>query len=64
MRKDLGELLRSVEELKLMNDDNAYLILSQLKNAKNLPKEKDYHTLHNVEALITQEKISVTKETA
>ena len=64
MRKDLGELLRSVEELKLMNDDNAYLILSQLKNAKNLPKEKDYHTLHNVEALITQEKISVTNGTS
>lgn len=64
MRKDLGELLRSVEELKLMDDSNAYLILSQLKNAKNLLKEKDYHTLHNVETLITQEKISVTNGTS
>lgn len=64
MRKDLGELLRSVEELKLMDDNNAYLILSQLKNAKNLLKEKDYHTLHNVETLITQEKISVTNGTS
>ena len=64
MRKDLGELLRSIEELKTMKDENAQLILSQLKNAKNLLKEKDYNALHNVEELISQDNISVTNGTS
>lgn len=64
MRKDLGELLRSVEELKLMNEENASLILSQLKNAQNLLKEKDYNALHEVEKLITQGQISVANGTS
>ena len=60
MRKDLGELLRSIEELKTMKDENAQLILSQLKNAKNLLKDKDYNDLHNVEEHICAYKHSVT----
>ena len=47
-----------------MKDENAQLILSQLKNAKNLLKEKDYNALHNVEELISQDKISVTNGTS
>ena len=49
---------------KTMKDENAQLILSQLKNAKNLLKEKDYNALHNVEELISQDKISVTNGTS
>ncbi|CAM2959665.1 Na/Pi cotransporter family protein [Helicobacter burdigaliensis] len=64
MRKDLGELLRSVEELKLMDEKSAFLIISQLKSAKELLKEKDYEVLAQVEELITNKKISVTNGTS
>ncbi len=64
MRKDLGELLRSIEELKLMKDENVRLILMQLKAAKELLKEKDYNALHKVESLIANNKISVTNGTS
>ncbi|MDE5603873.1 MAG: Na/Pi symporter, partial [Helicobacter sp.] len=64
MRKDLGELLRSVEELKVMKDENAHLILMQLKAAKEILKEKDYNALHKVENLIANNKISVTNGTS
>ncbi|TLE16145.1 Na/Pi cotransporter family protein [Helicobacter apodemus] len=64
MRKDLGELLRSIEELKLMKDENVRLILMQLKAAKELLKEKDYNALRKVENLIANNKISVTNGTS
>lgn len=64
MRKDLGMLLRSVEELKTMKDENAYLILKQLLAAKDMPKEFDYKNMRDVEVLISEEKISVANGTS
>ncbi|MBX7490617.1 Na/Pi cotransporter family protein [Helicobacter turcicus] len=64
MRKDLGMLLRSVEELKTMKDENAYLILKQLLAAKEMPKELDYKNMRDVEMLISEEKISVANGTS
>ncbi len=58
MRKDLGELLRSIEELKLMKDENVRLILMQLKAAKELLKEKDYNALRKVENLIANNSVT------
>lgn len=57
MRKDLGMLLRSVEELKTMKDENAHLILKQLLAAKEMPKEFDYQNMRDVEKLISEEKL-------
>ena len=54
-------LLRSVEELKVMKDENAYLILKQLSASKDLPKEFDHKIMRDVENLITENKISVTE---
>ncbi|WP_299549906.1 Na/Pi symporter [uncultured Helicobacter sp.] len=64
MRKDLGMLLRSVEELKTMKDENAHLILKQLLAAKEMPKEFDYQIMSDVEKLISEEKISVANGTS
>lgn len=64
MRKDLGSLLRSVEELKVMKDAHAYLILKQLLAAKEMPKEFDYNNMRDVEKLIVEEKISVANGTS
>ncbi len=64
MRKDLGELLRSIEELKLMKDESAYVILKQIGVAKNMPKEFDQNIMHDVEKLIAEEKISATNATS
>ena len=64
MRKDMGELLRSIERLKLMKDENVQLILKNLKGAQKLLKEKDYSSFHRVESLITDNKISVTNGTS
>ncbi|MCH5323225.1 MAG: Na/Pi cotransporter family protein [Helicobacter sp.] len=64
MRKGLGELLRSVEELKLMKDENKRLILAQLQGANELLKERDYETLRNVEKLIAEKKINVSNGTS
>ena len=64
MRKDLGMLLRSVEEIKVMKDENAYLILKQLSASKDLPKEFDHKIMRDVENLITENKISVTNGTS
>lgn len=64
MRKDLGMLLRSVEELKTMKDENAHLILKQLLAAKEMPKEFDYQNMRDVEKLISEEKISVANGTS
>lgn len=64
MRKDLGMLLRSVEELKVMKDENAYLILKQLIASKDMPKEFDHKNMRDVENLITENKISVANGTS
>lgn len=64
MRKDMGELLRSIEKLKLMKDESVHLILQNLKGAEKLLKEKDYSAFHRVETLITENKISVTNGTS
>lgn len=64
MRKDMGELLRSIEKLKLMKDESVHLILQNLKGAEKLLKEKDYSAFHRVESLITENKISVTNGTS
>ena len=57
MRKDLGMLLRSVEELKVMKDENAHLILKQLLAAKEMPQELDYKNMRDVEALFVKKKL-------
>ncbi|TLD83470.1 Na/Pi cotransporter family protein [Helicobacter sp. MIT 11-5569] len=64
MRKDLGMLLRSVEELKVMKDENMQLILKQLLAAKDMPKEFDYKNMRDVEELISEEKISIANGTS
>lgn len=64
MRKDLGELLRSIEELKLMKDESAYVILKQIRAAKDMPKEFDQNIMKDVENLIAEEKISATNATS
>ena len=64
MRRDLGSLLRSVEELKVMKDKNAYLILKQLTVAKDIPKEFDNENMRDVEKLISEEKITVSNGTS
>lgn len=64
IRKDLGMLLRSVEELKTMKDENAHLILKQLLSAKEMPKEFDYQNMRDVEMLIAEEKISIANGTS
>ncbi|MDA3966900.1 Na/Pi cotransporter family protein [Helicobacter sp. WB40] len=64
MRKDMGELLRSIEKLKLMKDESVHLILQNLKGAEKLLKEKDYSAFHRVETLITENKISATNGTS
>lgn len=64
MRKDLGELLRSIEELKLMKDESAYVIVKQIGAAKDLLKEYDYHMMRDVEKLISEEKITAANATS
>ena len=64
MRKDIGELLRSIEELKLMKDENARLILSHLSDAKELFKGDNFSELHKVEDLILHKKITVANGTS
>lgn len=64
MRKDIGELFRSIEELKLMKDENAQLILSHLNDAKELLKGNNFNMLHKVEELILSKKISVANGTS
>ncbi len=64
MRKDLGELLRSIEELKLMKDESAYVILKQIRATKDMPKEFDRNIMKDVENLIAEEKISATNATS
>ncbi len=64
MRKDLGELLRGIEELKLMKDESAVVILKQIRATKDLPKEFDRNIMRDVERLIAEEKISATNATS
>lgn len=64
MRKGIGELLRSVEELKTMKDENAKLILKQIANSKNLLKERDYDVNFAVETLVDSEQITAANGTA
>lgn len=64
IRKDLALLLRSVEELKLTKDENARLIINQIKAAKDLPKEYDNQNMKEVEQLISEGKISISNGTS
>lgn len=64
MRKDLGELLRGIEELKLMKDESAVVILKQIRATKDLPKEFDKNIMRGVEQLIAEEKISAANATS
>ena len=64
MRKDLGELLRGIEELKLMKDESAVVILKQIRATKDLPKEFDKNIMRDVERLIAEEKISAANATS
>lgn len=57
MRKNLGELLRSIEELKTMDQEKRYLIVKNFKKAKEILSEADTQTLRKVENLITHGKI-------
>lgn len=58
MRKNLGELLRSIEELKTMDVQKRCLIVKNFKKAKRILLEADTQTLRKVENLITEGKIS------
>lgn len=58
MRKNLGELLRSIEELKLMDEEKRYLIIKNFKKAKEILIETDIQTLKKVENLIAKKKIT------
>lgn len=64
MRKDLGELLRGIEELKLMKEESAVVILKQIRATKDLPKEFDRNIMRDVERLIAEEKISAANATS
>lgn len=61
IRINLGELLRSVEELRLVEDEKAYLIIKNFTKAKEMLKEIDNETLKKIENLLSQGKITTTE---
>lgn len=63
IRSDLGELLRSIEELRVVEDrEKLYLIIKNLQKGKEILKEIDTLTLSNVEHLISVRKSQQLKE--
>ncbi|TKX29331.1 Na/Pi-cotransporter [Campylobacter sp. MIT 12-5580] len=61
MRINLGELLRSVEELRKVDEEKAYLIVKNFEKAKIMLKEVDNESLKQIENLISKGKISTAE---
>ena len=61
MRKNLGELLRSIEELKIMKKEKRYLIIKNFTKAKEILKESDTRILKKIENLIADKKITAAE---
>lgn len=62
IRSNLGELLRSIEELRVVEDrEKLYLIIKNLQKGKEILKEIDTLTLSNVEHLISVRKITTAE---
>lgn len=62
IRSNLGELLRSIEELRVEDREKLYLIIKNLQKGKEILKEIDTLTLSNVEYLISVRKITIAEE--
>lgn len=62
IRSNLGELLRSIEELRVEDREKLYLIIKNLQKGKEILKEIDTLTLSNVEYLISVRKITTAEE--
>ena len=62
IRSNLGELLRSIEELRVEDREKLYLIIKNLQKGKEILKEIDTLTLSNVEHLISVRKITTAEE--
>lgn len=59
IRSNLGELLRSIEELRVVEDDERlYLIIKNFQKGKEILKEIDILTLNKIEELISARKIT------
>lgn len=61
IRSNLGELLRSIEELRVEDREKLYLIIKNLQKGKEILKEIDTLTLSNVEYLISVRKITTAE---
>lgn len=61
IRSNLGELLRSIEELRVEDREKLYLIIKNLQKGKEILKEIDTLTLSNVEHLISVRKITTAE---
>ncbi|EGK8164888.1 Na/Pi cotransporter family protein [Campylobacter coli] len=61
IRSNLGELLRSIQELRVVDDEKMYLIIKNLQKGKEILKEIDSLTLNNVEHLILVRKITTAE---
>ncbi|WP_231549686.1 Na/Pi cotransporter family protein [Campylobacter sp. MIT 97-5078] len=61
MRINLGELLRSIEELRKVDEEKAYLIVKNFEKAKIMLKEVDNDSLKQIENLISKGKISTAE---
>ncbi|HEC2767320.1 TPA: Na/Pi cotransporter family protein, partial [Campylobacter coli] len=55
------ELLRSIQELRSVDDEKVYLIIKNLQKGKEILKEIDGLTLNNVEHLILVRKITTAE---
>ena len=62
IRSNQGELLRSIEELRVEDREKLYLIIKNLQKGKEILKEIDTLTLSNVEHLISVRKITTAEE--
>ncbi|EIW5963299.1 Na/Pi cotransporter family protein, partial [Campylobacter coli] len=54
-------LLRSIQELRSVDDEKVYLIIKNLQKGKEILKEIDGLTLNNVEHLILVRKITTAE---
>ncbi|MDO4673819.1 Na/Pi symporter [Campylobacter sp.] len=61
IRSNMAELLRSVEELRKVDDERAYLIIKNFAKAKEILKEVDHQTLGKIESLLVAGKINTAE---
>lgn len=54
-------MLRSIEELRVAEEEKVYLIIKNLQKGKEILKEIDTLTLNNVEHLILTQKITTAE---